>query len=286
MTVKNKLSKLEFSNEGTSVEISIYGVVDGVDISAKTIKETLDAAQPESITLRINSVGGDVQEGIAIGNIIKSYGVPTTAIIDSLCASIATVIADSCDKVEMASNASFMIHNPAVGLFDAMTADDLRKIAATLDSLTKSIKQTYLDKGLKIDEKKLGELMDAETWMTAQEALDYGFIDEVGQPVKAVACATRKMLDMYENAPDDLPVEPDEPDEPENPKQDPNKKGDESLDELMQKLFDDVDAIKAKYKPGQSDPDEPEQPKDPDKEDPDTQRKVENMFKAFFNTKK
>lgn len=278
---KSKLSELRFKNEGAAVEISIYGVVDGMDISAKTIKDTLDAANPENITLRINSVGGDVQEGIAIGNLIKSYGVPTTAYIDSLCASIATVIAVSCDKVVMASNASFMIHNPSVGLFDAMTASDLRQVAAALDSMTKSIKQTYLDKGLKIDEKKLGELMDAETWLTADEALEYGFIDEIGQSIKAVACATKKMLNLYENAPDDLPTkeDPDEESKPDEPKE-----GEQTMEQLVEELEDVVAKMKAALKQDPEDPDK--KTEDPDKKDPEPQQRVENMFKAFFVNQK
>ncbi|MCP8855933.1 Clp protease ClpP [Latilactobacillus sakei] len=276
MTKKNNLSKLEFKNEGSNVEISIYGVVDAADISAKNIKDTLDAANPENITLRINSVGGDVQEGIAIGNIIKSYGVPSIAYIDSLCASIATVIAVSCDKVVMADNASFMIHNPSTMLMDVATSDDLRKIAEALDSMKKSIAQSYLSRGLKIDEKKLIELMDAETWMTADEALEYGFIDEISNPVKAVACATRKMLDVFRNAPDDVPTQK-EPEDPDNPKEPEEGK---TLDDLMQQLFDIVDEIKKQYKPEK----EPEpEPKDPDNPD-DPQQGVENIFKAFFNT--
>lgn len=268
------LSQLEFKNEGTAAEISIYGVIDGNEISAKTIKQTLDAGGFDRITVRINSVGGDVQEGIAIGNIIKSYGVPTTAVIDSLCASIATVVADSCDHIVMASNASFMIHLPSVNaLPDPMTADDLRAVANSLDSIYKSIKQTYLNRGLKINEAKLDELMAAETWLTATEALEMGFIDEVSDPVKATACATRQMLNVYKHAPKNLLVEEDEPGEPKQPEP---KEGDD-LNDLLNQLFDVVDKIKQKT---QTEPDPQQDPKAP--EEPATQQRLENIFKGFL----
>ncbi|TWW13165.1 hypothetical protein LABALGNA3A7_09710 [Dellaglioa algida] len=288
--MKNNISKLRFNNEGNSVVINIYGVIDGSEISAKNIREILDTANPESITVRINSVGGDVQEGIAIGNVIKSYGVPTVAYVDSLCASIATVIAVSCDKTIMAANATFMIHNPS-GSMEAgttMTAVELTSLAAALESMAHSIKQSYLDKGVKIAESKLDELMAAETWLTAQEALDMGFIDEIGEPVKAVACATRAMLNMYENAPDDLPTQED-PDEPASPSK--PKEGENAMDDLMKQMFDTVDEIKKQYKPG-TEPDKPADPNapaDPSKPNQDPNQKstpIENMFKAFFNTTK
>ena len=276
MTKKKSLSTLAFKNEGSSVEINIYGVVDGDEISAKLIKQTLDAATPETITLRINSVGGDVQEGVAIGNVIKSYGVPTTAYIDSMCASIATVIACSADKVVMAANATFMIHKPAVLPWDALTAADMRSTADALDVICESMKQTYLARKLTIDEKKLDDMMAAETWMTAQQALDYGFVDEVGQALKAVACATKDMLALYKHTPTDLAVIAEDDDDPQPPKE-----ADKTLDELMQQLFDTVDQIKQQYKPGQNPPD----PNQDDPEDPDTssQAKLGNLFKAFLN---
>lgn len=288
--MKNNISKLRFNNEGNTVVINIYGVIDGSEISAKNIKDTLDTANPESITVRINSVGGDVQEGIAIGNVIKSYGVPTTAYVDSLCASIATVIAVSCDKTIMAANATFMIHNPSSSVADGttMTAAELTSLAAALESIAHSIKQSYLDKGVKIAESKLDELMAAETWLTAQEALDMGFIDEISEPVKALACATRAMLNMYENAPDDLPTQED-PNEPTNPSE--PEKGEKTMDELMKQLFDTVDEIKKQYKPGTepnkpADPNEPADPNKPKQDPNQNPTPVENMFKAFFNTTK
>lgn len=275
-----KLSRYTFKNEGNSAEISLYGVIDGSNISAQSIKEALDELHPDSITLRINSVGGDIQEGIAIANIIKSYGVPTTAYIDSLCASIATVIAVSADKVVMAGNASFMIHKARVVVADSVTAKELITLSEAVESMNQAIKQSYLDKGVKLSESKLDSLMDKETWLNAQEALNYGFVDEIGKATKATACATRQMLNMYENAPDDLPTEPDEPDNNDEP--DKEESGEETLDELMKNLFETVGKIQKVYKPE----DEPDSGDDPEKnKEPEKAPNVENMFKAFFNSK-
>lgn len=265
-----KVSSLEFKNDGSTAEIMIYGIVDGSEISVKNIQEQLDSFNADQINIRINSVGGDVQEGIAIANLIKSYNVPTTAYIDSLCASIATVIALSADKVIMANNASFMIHMPAVSLMDDMlTSKELQASINALDAIAKAIKQTYIDKGVKVSEQELDALMEAETWMTAEEALEKGFVDEVSKPTSTKAYATHKMLNMFKNAPDTIPVQPDNP----NPTPEP-KKEEKTLDELMKQLFETVDEIKKQYK-------EPDNPNP----DPEPDAPLSNMFEAFLNFK-
>lgn len=269
-----KVSSLEFRNEGSTAEIMIYGVVDGSEISVKNIQEQLDSFNADQINIRINSVGGDVQEGIAIANLIKSYNIPTTAYIDSLCASIATVIALSADKVVMANNASFMIHMPVISMGDDLvTSKDLKSSVNALEAVTKAIKQTYLDKGVKVSEQKLDELMEAETWMTAEEALDMGFVDEISKPTSTKAYATTKMLNMFKNVPTTIPTEPDT-----NPVPAP-KKEEKTLDELMKQLFSTVDEIKKQYQ-SQENPNQ-----DPNEEPNQGQENVQlgNVFKAFLN---
>lgn len=96
-----------------------------------------------------------------------------------------------------------MIHNPwtmAVG-----NANELRKQADDLDQITKSSVQTYLAKaGDKLDEATLKQLMDDETWLTAQEAVDYGLADEVMEPNKAAASISKDFAQRYKHVPKQL----------------------------------------------------------------------------------
>ena len=96
-----------------------------------------------------------------------------------------------------------MVHNPWVMAIG--NASELRKQADDLDQITKSSVQTYLAKaGDKLDEKTLTQLMDDETWLTAQEAVDYGLADEVMEPNKAVASINKQFVSRYRHVPEQL----------------------------------------------------------------------------------
>jgi ATP-dependent Clp protease protease subunit len=120
--------------------------------------------------------------------------------IDGLAASIASVIAMAGDKIIMPSNAMMMIHNAwtyAIG-----NSKDLRKLADDLDKVNASIRQAYLDKaGDKLDEETLINLMDNETWLTAQECFNYGLCDVVGEDKNIAAKFDLNLLNQYKNIP-------------------------------------------------------------------------------------
>ena len=157
----------------------------------------------KSINLHINSPGGSVFEGIAIYNMLKQNSARINVYIDGLAASIASVIAMSGDAIFMPSNSMMMVHNPWVMAIG--NASELRKQADDLDQITKSSVQTYLAKaGDKLDEKTLTQLMDDETWLTAQEAVDYGLADEVMEPNKAVASINKQFVSRYRHVPEQL----------------------------------------------------------------------------------
>ena len=162
--------------------IFVYGEI-GSAVTAKSIQEQIDKDATD-YEVHISSVGGDVYEGYAIYGILSNLGKPTTVIIEGLCASIATLIAQSGDKVVMTSPAEFMIHNPYVQL--SGDASDLQQAAEQLNRIKATIISVYRKKtGLGEDE--LSRMMDTETWMTADEAKQRGFIDEVQEKLKAVA---------------------------------------------------------------------------------------------------
>lgn len=174
------------------------------DTSAAGFRDALkQLGDVKNINLHINSPGGSVFEGIAIYNMLKQNPAHINVYVDGVAASIASVIAMSGDTIFMPSNAMMMIHNPwtmAVG-----NANELRKQADDLDQITKSSVQTYLAKaGDKLDEQTLKQLMDNETWLTAQEALDYGLADEVMEPSKIAASINKRFMERYKHVPEQL----------------------------------------------------------------------------------
>jgi ATP-dependent Clp endopeptidase proteolytic subunit ClpP len=159
------------------IKLSINDEIGGYGVNSKDFKAALAQQDPEKkIELHINSGGGDVFEGNEIHNALKAHpgGVETHA--GAICASIATVIHQAGSKRTMAKNGIYMVHNPyTVAQGDA---DAFKKMADVLDTIKESIVSTYAD-STKQPKEDLSKLMDEETWMTADEAKENGFIDEV-----------------------------------------------------------------------------------------------------------
>ncbi|QYA42070.1 Clp protease ClpP [Macrococcoides bohemicum] len=169
--------------------------------SAYHFKDTLEKlGDVEEITVNINSPGGDVYEGIAIHNMLKRHKAKVIVNIDGLAASIASVIAMAGDVVRMPNNAMIMIHNAMSGVVG--NANDLREVADLLDKVTSTLMNTYLEKTEKLNADTLKALLDAETWLTAEEAFSYGLIDEVITSKKLVACASKEQLTKFNKTPD------------------------------------------------------------------------------------
>lgn len=183
---------------GKNAELYIYDFVGEWlgGISPKQVADVLkDAGRVETINVRINSPGGDVFDGITIGNLLKQHPARIVVDIDGLAASIASIIAMSGDDVRMAANAMFMIHNPIGGQFGS--AEDMRKKADLMDKTKGQMVETYAAR-TGIDHAKLSDMMDAETWMTAAEAVDHGFVDSVTEQLQMAACHD---LSRFTNAP-------------------------------------------------------------------------------------
>lgn len=167
-------------NDDKSAELMLYGDIAesfwGDTISAKEVTEYLADLDVENIDVYINSNGGVVDTAIAINNALKRHKAKVTVNIDGIAASAATLITCAGDIVRMPKNALFMIHNPStIAMGDS---EEMRKQADVLEKYKNSITETYLQK-VNIDKEKLSELMDNETWLNAEEALEYGFIDEI-----------------------------------------------------------------------------------------------------------
>lgn len=204
-----KYLTIKQESKNTTPEMYIDGEIvtdeyEDTDTSAAGFRNALKSlGDVKNINLHINSPGGSVFEGIAIYNMLKQNSARINVYIDGLAASIASVIAMSGDAIFMPSNSMMMVHNPWVMAIG--NASELRKQADDLDQITKSSIQTYLAKaGDKLDEKTLTQLMADETWLTAQEAVDYGLADEVMEPNKAVASINKQFVSRYRHVPEQL----------------------------------------------------------------------------------
>jgi len=185
-----KFWKMILNKAKESAEILIYEQI-GKDfwsdegIAAKDFAEDLKSlGDVKNITLRINSPGGSVFEGLVIFNLLKAHQATVTVYIDGLAASIASVIAMSGDKIIMPENALLMIHDPFAMVMG--TAEDMRKMAEALDKIKDSIKSAY--KRTMMTDDELTEMMTEETWLSASEAVEKGFADEMIAAVKVAAC--------------------------------------------------------------------------------------------------
>ena len=181
MAKQLKFWNLVKNEKEKTAELILYGSIGSDeywdDISDKVFKQDIEnLGDVENITLHINSPGGSVFSAVAIANILKNHKAKVTANIDGLAASAATIITSACDTVRMPKNALFMIHNPIT--FAYGNNQEMQKTIEMLDKVKNSIIETYLNK-TKTDKETLSELMDNETWMDAETAKTYGFVDEI-----------------------------------------------------------------------------------------------------------
>lgn len=181
--------------DAATADVYIYDVIgdwyDGV--SSKSLLAAIQALPPAVATLRIhiNSPGGDCFEAITIANMLRMHPAAKDVVIEGLCASAATVIACAGDAIRMADNAMYMVHDPwclAVG-----DSGDLRQTADWLDKVRTAIVATYQWISPKSAD-ELTALMEAETWMDADEALANGFITEKVSGLKVAAALDRTAL--------------------------------------------------------------------------------------------
>ena len=157
-----------------------YGGVNMKDVTAQ-INANKDA---DSLVLHINSPGGDVYEGLGILDVLNGSEKKIDVVIEGLCASIATAISTIGDTVKITENSTFMIHNPWT--FTGGTAEDLEKNSKELRRIEAVLTKIYKDK-TGLDEAEIISAMKNETFMSASEAKEKGYVDEVVTNIKAVA---------------------------------------------------------------------------------------------------
>ena len=153
------------------------------ETSANYIKDILQGIPDDAeIEVYINSDGGSVKEGTAIFNMLKRHPAQKTGYVDGVAHSIAFTILQACDKRIMGAGTSALIHNPwmlAIG-----DAEELQSCAAMLESLAQSSRSLLMQRATGITETELADLMQKETMLTPEQALSYGFCDEIIQHEK------------------------------------------------------------------------------------------------------
>lgn len=198
------------SADGKSAEIYILGEItqwaweELGEMSSVVFKEKLDALGDVSeIHLYVNSPGGSVFEGITISNMLKRHKARVIGHVEALAASIASNIIASCDEVRMPSNTMLMIHNAWNRV--AGNANELRKAADDLDRINEMQVETYMAKiGDKTPEAEIRQLMDEESWITAQQAFELGLCDVVETANQVAACITGEHAKLFKNVPSAL----------------------------------------------------------------------------------
>ncbi len=186
----------------SDADIYIYDEIGFWGVTAKQFISDLNAlGDITHINLHINSPGGDVFEGIAIFNALKTHGASITVYVDGVAASMASVIAMVGNPVIMPENTFMMIHKPFG--FTGGDAEDMRTYADLLDKVEAVLLPAYAQKTGKTTDEIAAMLAD-ETWMSGAECLAQGFADQVTPAVKAMACIQSKRTEEFKKMPESI----------------------------------------------------------------------------------
>jgi ATP-dependent Clp protease protease subunit len=168
------------------------------DVCPAFVRDFIDRYKGKEVHIHINSPGGNVFSGVAIYNMLKAREGKTIVYIDGLAASAASVIALAGDTVYMPKGSMMMIHEPWV--LCAGNSSELRAQADSLDKICESITAIYQDcSGAEIDD--IVDMLRAETWLTAEEAMDLFGNVTVDEGRQACACARGDSLKWYDKIP-------------------------------------------------------------------------------------
>lgn len=171
--------------DGPSLEMSLIGEV-GWEIQAREVQKALAGQKDKPLTVNLFSYGGDAVEGLAIYSMLARHEGKKRMVIDGVAASAASVIAMAGDEIVMPDSAFLMIHECwtlAIG-----GAEDLRKEADVVDRISAAYLQAYTKRS-NLPEADVQSLMAAESWLTAAEAVEFGFATEVSAPAEIKASA-------------------------------------------------------------------------------------------------
>lgn len=169
--------KAEFTNSAEVATLKIYDYVgEYEEVNTENIQNQLDECNGKPLEIYINSYGGEVFEGFAIYNMLRRYTGYKKVYIDGIAASIASVIAMAGNEVIMNKASMLMIHNASGCAFG--TFKEMEQVAEALKKINEVIRDVYKEK-TNLDDETLTTLMDNESYLTAQECVDYGFANNI-----------------------------------------------------------------------------------------------------------
>lgn len=199
--------------KGEEIELEFFGPISeyswwGDEITPELLRNDLkEKGGGRPVTILVNSPGGEIIAASIIRTILQEYSGKVTVDIVGLAASAATVMVTGADHIRMRESALFMIHDPSGGAFGNI--DEIKAFLGVMTKVKDGIIDTYQTK-TGMDREKLAKMMTNETWMTAREAKDYGFIDEVvtssikkSQP-SAYSAGFTNCLNSYMHVPESL----------------------------------------------------------------------------------
>lgn len=163
--------------------LDLYGFVgasywddDGQSVTTKAVSDALANIEGEMLDVHINSYGGDAFEGIGIYNALKQSNKTINVYVDAVAASAASIIAMAGDTIFMPKNSQLMVHHALTNIYG--NADDLQKGIDMLKTMDNSLAKTYMTR-FTGSEDELEELLTAETFLSADEAITMGLADEI-----------------------------------------------------------------------------------------------------------
>ncbi|WJE54320.1 Clp protease ClpP [Bacillus cereus] len=172
--------KAEETNDTST--ITIYGSIGeswwGESTSAKDIEDALNNVKSDTVTIRLNSGGGDVFDGIAIYNQLKNHSAKVIVHVDGLAASAASLIAMAADELIMNTGSMLMIHEASTFAWGSKT--EIQKTLNALEGIDKSIADIYMTR-FEGERSEIETMIENETWFTASEAVEIGLADKVNE---------------------------------------------------------------------------------------------------------
>lgn len=290
--------QLAQSSDGKTADLDIYGDIcaswwDDSATDAVKLSQALDEmGDVDQINVHINSYGGEVAEGLAIYTALRRHKAHVTTTCDGFACSIASVIFMAGDERIMSDASLLMVHNAWTDAF-AVNAADLRKLADDMDTITQASKAAYMSR-ISISEDELAALMDAETWIAPDDAVDMGFATSVehfdGGAVASQGAREALMALVLEAAAkkdddEDDPEKKDGSDADSDDGDDADGDGDEpekdEPDTGDGDSTDDGDGS-SENKGDSSDDDDESEDDDSDEDDPDKKPKKANAFVKGF----
>lgn len=199
----NKFYSLE--QHENEADIYIFGditswVWDESDVSSFTLSKELQEITADTINVHINSYGGEVAEGLAIYNMLRNHKAKVVTYCDGFACSVASVIFMAGDERIMNNASLLMIHN--AWMYTMGNPDQLRKDADDLEVINQASINAYMD-SINISQEELEKLLDSETWLLPNEALEMGFatsIVAIEESQKAVANVHKALFSLMSNA--------------------------------------------------------------------------------------